>query len=201
VTKQGLQTCIYTVKNTNRLQYFYGHVNPKRLTELEQETISFVRHFIHRPFRPLLHPLRTIPSIPSSLILSFVTTVEVTQLSYRWHCSEYTAATWVRTLKLCFHRNCFRASAHERLEPQRFFFTAAMERFVWNGRERTDGCFTAAFFQTQHASFSVRCGGHTAVGGGNGTRKNIPACAHERRNNRTATSLLCRSKQVHTSWI
>ena len=47
----------------------------------------------------------------------------------------------------------------------------------------------AAFFQTQHASFSVRCGGRTAVGGGNGTRKNIPACAHELQNNRTDTSL------------
>jgi len=35
----------------------------------------------------------------------------------------------------------------------------------------------------------VRCGGRTAVGGGNGTRKNIPAFAHERQNNRTATSL------------
>jgi len=35
----------------------------------------------------------------------------------------------------------------------------------------------------------VRCGGRTAVGGGNGTRKNTPACAHERQNNRTATSL------------
>jgi hypothetical protein len=54
--------------------------------------------------------------------------------------------------------------------------------------ERTDGCFTAAFFQTQHASFSVRCGGRTAVGGGNGTRRNITACAHKRQNNRTATS-------------
>jgi hypothetical protein len=42
---------------------------------------------------------------------------------------------------------------------------------------------------SQHASFSVRCGGRTAVGGGNGTRKNISACAHERQNNRTATSL------------
>ena len=36
---------------------------------------------------------------------------------------------------------------------------------------------------------AVRCGGRTAVGGGNGTRKNIPACAHERQNNRTATGL------------
>jgi hypothetical protein len=66
---------------------------------------------------------------------------------------------------------------------------AGMKRFVLNGSERTDGCLAAAFFQTQHASFSVRCGGRTAVGGGNGTHKNIPACAHERQNNRTATSL------------
>jgi hypothetical protein len=64
-----------------------------------------------------------------------------------------------------------------------------MKRFVLNGSERTDGCFTAAFFQTQHASFSVRCGCRTAVGSGNGTRVNIPACVHERQNNRTATSL------------
>jgi hypothetical protein len=55
--------------------------------------------------------------------------------------------------------------------------------------ERTDGCFTAAFLQTQHASFSVRCGGRTAVGGGNATRKNIRACAHVQQNNRTATGL------------
>jgi hypothetical protein len=63
-----------------------------------------------------------------------------------------------------------------------------VDRFVLNGNERTDHCFTAAFFQTQHASFSVRCGGRTAVGGGNGTRKNIPACA-ERQNNCMAASL------------
>ena len=69
------------------------------------------------------------------------------------------------------------------------FFTAGMKRYVLNASEHTDGCFTAAFFQTQHASFSVRCGGRTAVGGGNRTRKNIPACAHERQNHRTATSL------------
>ena len=64
-----------------------------------------------------------------------------------------------------------------------------MKRFVLNGSERTDGCFTVVFFLTQHASFSVRCGGRTAVGGGNGTRKNIPACAHERQYTRTAISL------------
>jgi hypothetical protein len=51
-----------------------------------------------------------------------------------------------------------------------------------------DGCFTAAFLQTQRASYFGRCG-HTAVGGGNGTRKNIPACAHERQNSRTVTNL------------
>jgi hypothetical protein len=33
-----------------------------------------------------------------------------------------------------------------------------MERFVLNGSERTNGCFTAALFKTQRASFSVRCG-------------------------------------------
>ena len=64
-----------------------------------------------------------------------------------------------------------------------------MKRSVLNGSERTDGCFAAAFFQTKHASFSVRCGGRTAVGGGTVTHKNIPACAHDRQNNRTATSL------------
>jgi hypothetical protein len=69
------------------------------------------------------------------------------------------------------------------------FFTAEMKRSILNGSERTDGCFTAAFFQTQYASFSMRCGGRTAVDGGNGTRKNIPACAHERQNKRMATGL------------
>jgi hypothetical protein len=64
-----------------------------------------------------------------------------------------------------------------------------MERFVLNGSDSTGGCFTTAFFQTQHVSFSVRCGGRTAVGGRNGTRKSIPACAHERQKNSTATSL------------
>ena len=52
-----------------------------------------------------------------------------------------------------------------------------------------DGCFTAAFFQMQHASFSVWCGDLTAVGSGNGTLKNVPACTHEQLNNRMATSL------------
>jgi hypothetical protein len=64
-----------------------------------------------------------------------------------------------------------------------------MKRFVLNGSDRTDGFFTSSFFQTQLASISGRCGGRTAVGGGNGTQKNIRACAHKRQNNRTATSL------------
>jgi hypothetical protein len=55
------------------------------------------------------------------------------------------------------------------------FFTDGMILSVLNASERTEGCFTTAFFQTQHASFSVWCGGCTVVGGGNGTRKNIPA--------------------------
>ena len=59
-----------------------------------------------------------------------------------------------------------------------------MKRFVLNGSGRTDGCFPAAFFQTQHASFSERWGGNV-------TLKNILVlpCAHEQKNNRTATSL------------
>jgi len=64
-----------------------------------------------------------------------------------------------------------------------------MKCSVLNGSDRTDGCFAAAFFQTQHASFSVRCGGRTAVGGGIVTQKNLTACAEERQKNRTATSL------------
>jgi hypothetical protein len=63
-----------------------------------------------------------------------------------------------------------------------------MECSVLNGSEHTDGCFTAVFFQTQHASISVQCSGCTVVGSGNGTWKNIPACVHERQNNCTATS-------------
>ena len=83
---------------------------------------------------------------------------------------------------------CFRARAHERLEPQRFYHRWN-ETFCFKWKRGTDGCFTAAFFHTQHASFSVRCGGRTAVGDGNVTRKNIPAWAHERQNNCTVTSL------------
>jgi hypothetical protein len=98
-----------------------------------------------------------------------------------------------------------RPSAHERFFCRSGKTAAAadgMKRSVLNGSDSTDGCFTAAFLKTQRASFSVRCGGRTAVGGGNGTRKNIPACAHERQNNRTATGLrVCRSMQVQTSWI
>jgi len=72
---------------------------------------------------------------------------------------------------------------------RRAFFIASMKRFVLNGVDRTYGCFTAEFFQTQRASFSGGCGGRPAVGSGKGTRKNIPSCAHERQNNRPATSL------------
>jgi hypothetical protein len=57
---------------------------------------------------------------------------------------------------------------------RRVFFTSSMKRVVSNGSERTSGCFTAAFFQTQRASFSGRCGGRSAVSGGNATRKNLP---------------------------
>jgi len=64
-----------------------------------------------------------------------------------------------------------------------------MKRSVLNGSEHKDGCFTTAVFRTQHASFSVRCGGRTAVGGGNGTRKNTTACAYKQQNNRMATGL------------
>jgi hypothetical protein len=35
----------------------------------------------------------------------------------------------------------------------------------------------------------VQCGGRTEVVGSNVTQKNIPACAHERQNSRTATSI------------
>ena len=61
-----------------------------------------------------------------------------------------------------------RPSSHER-----FFANAVagMKRSVLNGSERTEGCFAAAFFQTQHAAFSVRCGGRTAFGSGNVTQE------------------------------
>jgi hypothetical protein len=74
-----------------------------------------------------------------------------------------------------------------------------LKRLVLNGSERTDGCFTAAFFQTQHASFSLQCGGRTAIDGGSGTRTNIPAWAHEGQNSRTATSLPFQASA--TQWI
>jgi len=56
-----------------------------------------------------------------------------------------------------------------------FFFTAAVKRFDLNGSDRTEGCFTAAFCQTQYASFSGQSGDRSAVGGVNGTRMNITA--------------------------
>jgi hypothetical protein len=40
--------------------------------------------------------------------------------------------------------------------------------------------FNAAFFQTQHAAFSGRCGGRSAVGGGNATRKKLLLLARTR---------------------
>ena len=60
-------------------------------------------------FHAELHSSPLSPSTPSSsyhsipsfhIVFSYVTTVEVAPLSYRWHCFAYTAATWVRTLKL-----------------------------------------------------------------------------------------------------
>jgi hypothetical protein len=62
----------------------------------------------------------------------------------------------------------------------RIFFTALMKRFVLNVSERTGGSFIAAFFQTRHVSFSGRCCGRSAVGGGNATRNNLTSCGHER---------------------
>jgi hypothetical protein len=70
--------------------------------------------------------------------------------------------------------------AHTSALNRRVFFTASMKRFVSNLIERAGGSFIAAFFQTQHASLSGRCGGRSAIGGGNATRKNLPSCAHER---------------------
>jgi hypothetical protein len=62
---------------------------------------------------------------------------------------------------------------------RRIFFTASMKLFL-SGSERTGGSFIAAFSQTQRASFSGRCGGRSAVGGGNASRKNLPSCAQAR---------------------
>ena len=62
-----------------------------------------------------------------------------------------------------------------------------MKCSVLNASELTGGCLTAALSKRNMLHFL--CGGHTAVGGGNGTRKNIPACVHERQNNRTAASI------------
>jgi hypothetical protein len=94
----------------------------------------------------------------------------------------------VESLNFIIYEDCIiRASAQERLATQCFFFTAEMKRFVLNRSESTDGCFTALFFQTQHASFSGRCGSRSALGDGNGTQKNTHACANKRQTNRTAT--------------
>jgi hypothetical protein len=78
-----------------------------------------------------------------------------------------------------------------------------MKRFVLNGNERTDGCFTAAFFQTQRASFSGRCGAVAA-------QRLALEMEHEityllARTSRKTTArppvFVSRSYQVPTSWI
>jgi len=73
-------------------------------------------------------------------------------------------------------------------------FTAVMKRFVLNGSERTDGRFTAAFFETQPALFSVRCGG-------DGTRKNVLLARMSGKTTARPPVFVCLSKQVHTSLI
>jgi hypothetical protein len=55
-----------------------------------------------------------------------------------------------------------------------------MKRFVLNASDRTDGCFTAAFFQTQHASFSS---------GAVAPQRLAVALEHKRQNNHTVTRL------------
>jgi len=75
-----------------------------------------------------------------------------------------------------------------------FFLTTETKSIVLNSSKRTDGCFTAAFFQTQHASFSGRCGGRPAGGGGSGTRKNIPAFAQCDKTTARPPVVLCSSK-------
>jgi len=96
---------------------------------------------------------------------------------------------WKYNWKLWHYVITLRASMHERLEPQQFFFLPLQWNLSFNGSERMDSCFTASFFQTQNASFSGWCGGHALAGGGNVTWKNIPACKHKWKNNCTATSL------------
>jgi hypothetical protein len=65
----------------------------------------------------------------------------------------FTAEAWNHSNNFINYEDCIiRASAHQRLEPRRFFFSAEMKR-VLNTSERTVGCFTAAFFQTQQGSF------------------------------------------------
>ena len=81
------------------------------------------------------------------------------------------------------------------------FFTAGMKRSVLNASELRDGCFTAAFFQTHHASFSVRCGGRTAVGGGNGHEGTYLLARTSGETTARPPVFVCRTKQVHTSWI
>jgi hypothetical protein len=82
------------------------------------------------------------------------------------------------------------------------FFTAGMKRFVLNVSEHTDGCFTAAFFQTQLLHFLCRV---VPVA----TQRLAMSMEQERTyllvrmSSRTAWPPVfnCRSKQLHTSWI
>jgi len=89
------------------------------------------------------------------------------------------------------NRSCvlaLRASAHERLEPQRFFYrwneTFCFKRKRAHGRLfyrsvfPNTSCFIFCAVRWPHSGWRWQW-----------TRRNIPACAHERRNNRTATSI------------
>ena len=73
---------------------------------------------------------------------------------------------------------------------------ASARTVVLNGSERTDGfkwkrahgrLFHRSVFL--NATCFIFCAVRWLRGGGNGTRRNMPACVHERLNNRTATSL------------
>ena len=85
---------------------------------------------------------------------------------YRHHATpRETSSTGTHSLPVvpkvtthCLHLGLARTSGWNR----NGFFAAGMKRSVLNGSERTDGCFAAAFFQTKHASFFVRCGGRLA---------------------------------------
>jgi len=81
------------------------------------------------------------------------------------------------------------------------FFTAGMKRSVLNASEPTDGCFTAAF--SKRNMFHFLCGAVAA-------QRLAVAMEHERTYLLEHTSskttaqppvFVCRSKQVHISWI